>query len=841
MDRRSWLWKRKSSEKNAGETESSGSVSSERHSGEQEVLKTSSINSSPNHAQLPEVSSKDVNHEVNEIIKTLNNKLSAALLNISAKEDLVKQHAKVAEEAVLGWENADKEVSSLKQQLEAASKKNSSLEDKAIHLDAALKECVRQLRLSREEQEQKVLDAIRKKTHEWESEKSELEIRLVELQAQLEAKAEFIASFDRDFISEIEALKEENSGLKFMLFTLTNDLQTRALELELSTRSAETASKQHLDSIKKVARLDAECRKLRAAARKSSLANEHKLISNSHYADSVTDSQSDAGEKLLSLDNEQSCSDSWASALIVELDQLKEKDNTRNNTTSVEIGLMDDFLEMERLVALPEADHGSSSIEHDADSDHTVSRDGSSRKELETVRLRMTELEELIEKMKYEKVEMDRSLAIKSNQLKSTDDQLVVAESKLAELQRQLNLVNGEKHALEIELESTEAKKNELDFQLESTLKENSKLHERVTLFDRKFEEEMNLSAKLKVRCQHMESIETKMNQMELQLELAYGEIAELKGNVSLLEGNIEEEKKLSTELASRCWKVDELKVKKEELESQLESANMELSRLHEKVDLVERKFVEEKAFSSELLAKCETMEVIKAKKTELDCQFSTKQLEVSRLQEKVNMLEGNVEKERALLSVLVADKKAIEAKRDELVVQLELDHLEIRRLQEKVSTLEKQVEEEKALSMEFEAKYHKLEVELFSKQEAPQFHLSASSNKKLMLRQEEVALAAGKLVECQKTIASLNQQLKSLANFDDFMLLTHRPDSNGGPLEFSGESMVLDPFISPENLEVSSALPNVKQSDSQMLSTFSAGHLEFSLPSRKNRVIETQ
>jgi len=35
-------------------------------------------------------------------VKTLTEKLSAALLNISAKDDLVKQHAKVAEEAVSG-------------------------------------------------------------------------------------------------------------------------------------------------------------------------------------------------------------------------------------------------------------------------------------------------------------------------------------------------------------------------------------------------------------------------------------------------------------------------------------------------------------------------------------------------------------------------------------------------------------------------------------------------------------------------------------------------------------------------------------------------------------------
>ncbi|RZR94721.1 hypothetical protein BHM03_00023468 [Ensete ventricosum] len=67
-----------------------------------EALRTSSINSSPNHAQSPEVSSMDVSHEVNETIKNLNEKLSAALLNISAKEDLVKRHVKLAEEALLG-------------------------------------------------------------------------------------------------------------------------------------------------------------------------------------------------------------------------------------------------------------------------------------------------------------------------------------------------------------------------------------------------------------------------------------------------------------------------------------------------------------------------------------------------------------------------------------------------------------------------------------------------------------------------------------------------------------------------------------------------------------------
>lgn len=41
--------------------------------------------------------------ELNESVGTLKEKLSAALLDSNAKDELVKQHAKVAEEAVSGF------------------------------------------------------------------------------------------------------------------------------------------------------------------------------------------------------------------------------------------------------------------------------------------------------------------------------------------------------------------------------------------------------------------------------------------------------------------------------------------------------------------------------------------------------------------------------------------------------------------------------------------------------------------------------------------------------------------------------------------------------------------
>ncbi|KAF3645852.1 hypothetical protein FXO38_19469 [Capsicum annuum] len=57
---------------------------------------------SENNNQSPKVTSKAaiIDNEAKKSPKKLIEKLSAALINITAKEDLVKQHAKVAEEAV---------------------------------------------------------------------------------------------------------------------------------------------------------------------------------------------------------------------------------------------------------------------------------------------------------------------------------------------------------------------------------------------------------------------------------------------------------------------------------------------------------------------------------------------------------------------------------------------------------------------------------------------------------------------------------------------------------------------------------------------------------------------
>lgn len=71
------------------------------------IVKQELLRASPNDASVSQAQSREVlcnasDGEVHETVKRLTEKLSVALLKISAKEDLVKQHAKVAEEAVSG-------------------------------------------------------------------------------------------------------------------------------------------------------------------------------------------------------------------------------------------------------------------------------------------------------------------------------------------------------------------------------------------------------------------------------------------------------------------------------------------------------------------------------------------------------------------------------------------------------------------------------------------------------------------------------------------------------------------------------------------------------------------
>ncbi|KAG2637170.1 filament-like plant protein 3 [Panicum virgatum] len=770
MDRRSWLWRRKSTDRSPAETETSPSSASERLTDEQDTAK-----SSPNSTQSPEISSKELEDDSNVKMKVLSERLSSVVQDIRAKDDLVKQHSKVAEEAVLGWEKAEKEIASLKTQLNAATAKNSALEDRLVHLDGALKECVRQLRRAKEEQDQTVQDALAQQAQQWESHKTDLELRIVELTARLEAKSERSVATDGDTGSKLAALEKENSALKVQLLAKTEELELRTIEKELNRRAAETASKQQLEGIKKVAKLQAECRRLQAAARRPSMNVELRRSPSSAYAESVTDCQSD-------------CSDSWASALITELDQFKNDKNSASTRTgslaAADIGVMDDFLEMERLASVNDSSKGDASVE-----------DASGR---------LAKLEEKVKKVAAEKAEREKALHEAQREL-TCRHRVMVAEEKSAELQRQLNLANGEKHAMGTEVEAAEAKRSELEGKLELARAEIADLLDKGRILEERLESEKALTLELAAKYQDMEALGAEKREISAQLEASRSEAKKLSDKITLLERKLEVEKALSIRLATKCHGIDALEAKKKGVELELASAREEIASLHKRVSSLELEVQQEKASSTELATRCEELEALGKHRDELrtqlesanseivtlnekvkmledamekqrpatvglESQLQSRQAEIESLKENVSLLEKKLESQKNLSSAYISALGASETEKKELAARFELKEKEADELLRKMRFLEEQIYKEKARSSEFEAKFLKIVEQVPSRSLGHQ-PVKPTTTKDLQIRKEkELAKAAGKLADCQKTIASLSSQLKSLADFDEFL-----------------------------------------------------------------------
>ncbi|TKY56141.1 Filament plant protein [Spatholobus suberectus] len=778
MDKKRWLWKRKSSEKSPGETESSGSVSShsERYSDEQEALKESPSrsNQSPdvtskamsyaedvNHssfinAQLPEEvtsksvpatgiasdgsSEKDENGEnenikyvkegdLNDGLRNMSEKLSAALVNVNAKEDLVKQHAKVAEEAIAGWEKAENEVAVLKKQLDTVILRNSVLEDRVTHLDGALKECVRQLRQTREEQEENIYDAVAKKTQELESAKIKLENKLTELQNKLDA-SEARSSIDFDLCQKVECLEKENMTLRHGILVQSEELEIRTIERDLSTQAAETASKQHLESIKKVAKLEAECRRLRSMASRASLVNDHKSIAQSSFSiESLTDSHSDSGEQLTAVEIdahkmsgsepnkcEPSCSDLWASALIAELDQFKNEKCRLTPSSSVKIDLMDDFLEMERLVALPE-NKNKSFVQESVVTNQCINKENSLREEFEIMNQQMDELKEKLEKVEADKAELEIALMKSEECMEESQLQLREAEEKLEEMQIELENVYKSKQRVENHLMDIVAEAQTLSVKvefLEAEVDKERAVSSEIAMKFRDLEEELERkSANVDI----LEAELDKSNEIAMKCKDLEEELESKSTKADLLEAEVAKERDMSDKIAKKC----------KDLEEELESKTG-------KVDLLEAQVAKERDASDKIAKKCKNLE------EELESKSA-----------KVDLLEAEVDKERA-----VSDE--ISMKCMDLEEKLESKSA-------KVDLLEEEVHNERATSEEIAMKCRELEEELLRS--------TASSYGEKKIKQEDLALAAGKLAECQKTIASLGNQLKSLATLEDFLIDT--------------------------------------------------------------------
>ncbi|KAI4326079.1 hypothetical protein MLD38_031428 [Melastoma candidum] len=273
MDHKAWLWRKKSMEKTIAPNDLTGYLI---HGDEEQQVQVVLIDKAEHE--------KEVRH--------LTEKLVSVIAECNLKDNLARKHEKMAQEAASGMERAEAEVASLKQQLDESLEMKMAGEERIVQLETALKECKQQLRFVREEQERRVHGAVSKGIREFEKSHVALEQRLEETTKRLakmsvenahlsksvlskekliEDLTEQMKQAEADanlFTARFDSMEKNNSSLKYEVRILEKELEIRNEEREFNQRSADASHKQHLESVKKIAKLEAECQRLRLLVRK---------------------------------------------------------------------------------------------------------------------------------------------------------------------------------------------------------------------------------------------------------------------------------------------------------------------------------------------------------------------------------------------------------------------------------------------------------------------------------------------------------------------------------------------------------------------------------------------
>ncbi|XP_073140422.1 filament-like plant protein 4 [Henckelia pumila] len=309
MDKRSWPWKKKSSDKL--EIEKTLATALASSTGVSDVVATQidkakqGNNKKSKYVQMSMESYAHLTGLEDEVksyaekvkaledeLTELKEKISEAQSETSNKEIMMKQHAKVAEEAISGWEKAEAEAATFKNHLESVTLLKNTAEDRASHLDGAFKECMRQIRNLKEEHDKKLHEVVLNKTKVFDKMKVELELKISNLDQEimrsaakntavsqsLQERSNMLIKLNEEKLqaeaeieilkSNIESCEKEVNSLKYELHIARKEVEIRNEEKNMSVRSAEAANRQHLDGVKKIAKLEAECQRLRGLVRK---------------------------------------------------------------------------------------------------------------------------------------------------------------------------------------------------------------------------------------------------------------------------------------------------------------------------------------------------------------------------------------------------------------------------------------------------------------------------------------------------------------------------------------------------------------------------------------------
>ncbi|CAN4112180.1 unnamed protein product [Withania somnifera] len=273
MDQKSWLWLRKRSSEKA-----IVSISKSDHPAQGNRIEGQTV---PNETEYLE-----------ESLKILDEKLATALSESNSKDELLIKSAEREQEAIAGQKKAEAEVLCLRKELDEAVHQREAANERIMHLNTALRDHMQQLASLREEEEQKVCDTVMRTSKEFEKAHKKLEEKLAEtskriasltlenchLNKVLLVKGQIIeeltksgAQAEEEFnalMSRLDSVEKENSFLRYEFQVLEREFHIRNEEMELSHRSLDASHKQHLENVKKIRKLEADCQRLRLLTRK---------------------------------------------------------------------------------------------------------------------------------------------------------------------------------------------------------------------------------------------------------------------------------------------------------------------------------------------------------------------------------------------------------------------------------------------------------------------------------------------------------------------------------------------------------------------------------------------
>ncbi|KAD4179318.1 hypothetical protein R6Q59_022845 [Mikania micrantha] len=337
MDQKTWLWRKRSTQK--------------------------SIDANSESENETERLQYDKEAALERTVKNLHEKVASLLYECNAKDNIIAECGKTAQEAIADREKAVAETNLQNQELEAALLQKAEANERLANLNAALKDYRQQLSCLKDEQDQKVSEAVDelKRAHEKLEEKfietnkklANMTVENAQLANALLMKEELIEDVSHqmsqatvgfnELISRLDSVEKENDVLKYEYRVLER-------ELEIRTRCADVANRQNQESLKRAVKLDAECQKLRLLVKKQITgSNDKRTIFMINRLCELEEENKILKEKMHKKEEE-------IRLLEAEFAQMIRSDESHDNSASrrtmvgdSDMSLMDDFVEMEKL------------------------------------------------------------------------------------------------------------------------------------------------------------------------------------------------------------------------------------------------------------------------------------------------------------------------------------------------------------------------------------------------------------------------------------------------------------------------------------------------------------